>query len=237
MDDTLFHRVSRPLKNLLPVKLWSLLRNAATGFLMPVRFSWQSGHFRSSLRGTAVDREGRPIPWYTYPALQFLSGRSFTGRNILEFGAGNSTLWWAAQGAQVLALEGDEDWFVRLKSQVPTNVSLRKVSMLSREQCAGEVNDLLKAEGQFFDVIVVDGLYREQVAEIAPDWLKPDGAIICDDAESYDLFDILQNASEHRADFFGQAPGVLLPRATSIWFSSGCWLFGQKWPIRRIYNE
>ena len=35
----------------------------------------ESGWLNSMEKGEAVDKEGRPIPWITYPALDFLTPR------------------------------------------------------------------------------------------------------------------------------------------------------------------
>jgi hypothetical protein len=236
MDDTWLHRVSGPLKRLLPRSVWRGLRGVATGAFMPFRFAWQSGHFRSSLKGTAVDRFGRPIPWYTYPAVQFLQARDFRGKTVLEFGAGNSTLWWGGTGADVISLEGNPDWYRKLREGLPRNVRLELVSVASRSECEASVRALLTEIGMRFDIVIVDGLYREQMAEIAKDWVQEDGLIIGDDSESYSLFEILEGHGFSRVDFYGQAPGVILPRCTSIWFANGSWLFASQWPIRRIYK-
>jgi hypothetical protein len=236
MDDTWLHRLSHPLKRLLPRSVWRGLRGFATGVLMPFRFAWQTGHLRSSLRGTAVDRFGRALPWYSYPAIQFLQARDFHGKTVLEFGAGNSTLWWGSTGAEVISLEGDAGWFRELAIKLPRNVRLELVSVESRSACTEAVRSLLEDIGVRFDIVIVDGLYREQVAAIALDWVKEDGLIIADDSESYSLFEILKGHGFSRVDFYGQAPGVILPRCTSIWFADGCWLFDSEWPIRRIYK-
>jgi hypothetical protein len=50
-----------------------------------------SGHFRSSVNGKALSQAGVPLPWYTYPAIDFLTQRDFRGRSVLEFGGGQST--------------------------------------------------------------------------------------------------------------------------------------------------
>ena len=34
--------------------------------------AFRYGHLRTIARNECVDAEGRPIPWYTYPALEFI---------------------------------------------------------------------------------------------------------------------------------------------------------------------
>ena len=39
-----------------------------------------------------LDRNGNPIPWYTYPAIEYLSQFDYSRKTIFEFGCGNSSL-------------------------------------------------------------------------------------------------------------------------------------------------
>ena len=59
----------------------------------------------------------------------------------LEFGAGQSTLWWGKRAARVVAFEGDADWFKQLKPRVGDNVRLLPVSMDSAEACAARISE------------------------------------------------------------------------------------------------
>jgi hypothetical protein len=45
----------------------------------------------------------------------------------LEFGAGQSTLWWARQAEKVVSFEADRSWDAHLSKQIPANVSLHLV--------------------------------------------------------------------------------------------------------------
>src|SRR5204862_931313 len=120
-DWTINTTLAGKLQKLLPLRLYILLRNLAAAFLTPVLFSKRTGHFRSSLRARSVDRNGNPIPWYTYPAVDFLAGKDFNGKRILEFGAGHSTLWWMNRAAEVVGIEGSEAWVRILQTQINTN--------------------------------------------------------------------------------------------------------------------
>ena len=46
-------------------------------------------------------RNGLPIPWITYPALNFLECSTSVNSRILEFGGGASTFFWALRGNPV----------------------------------------------------------------------------------------------------------------------------------------
>src|SRR5688572_4811381 len=123
-DWTTNPRLAERLQKLLPLSVYSALRNFAAAFVTPVLFSKRTGHFRSSLRARSVDRNGHPIPWYTYPAFDFLAGKDYAGKRVLEFGAGHSTLWWMRRAAEVVGIEGSEEWVRVLQTQVDKNVTL-----------------------------------------------------------------------------------------------------------------
>ena len=90
------------MKKLFPSWLSNPVRNVVTAVLTPITTSYRTGHFRSSLKMAAVTRQGDPLPWYTYPAIDFLKDRNYAGKTVLEFGGGQSTLWWAAHAASVV---------------------------------------------------------------------------------------------------------------------------------------
>ena len=232
MSYTILQRAFAPFKKALPAWLWSPIRRIATAVITPLLFSYRSGHWRSSLRGLSLDRHGRPLPWYTYPCIEFLRVRDYTERTIVEFGAGQSTLWWAARAKRVIALEGDPQWFERIAQHMPHNVDLRLVSVKSPSECMADVNRVLAEIGiSSCDVSIIDGLWRAEMAGIALRLRTTDGLIICDNAEGYGFQEAFSASELGRVDFFGNAPGVVLAHSTSIYFGSRCFAFDPKLPI------
>jgi hypothetical protein len=86
--------------------------------------------------------------------------------------------------------------------------------------------------GQQFDVLVVDGLDRYQCAIRSLTHLKPGGAVLLDDSNGYwgpregqyPILELFRIHGFQRIDFFGYAPGVILPRGTSLFFKEGTFL-------------
>jgi hypothetical protein len=66
------------------------------------------GWFQSFQSGQSVDASGRPIPWISYAAIDFLERRIPGDAEVFEYGAGNGTLWWAERVARVDAVEHDK---------------------------------------------------------------------------------------------------------------------------------
>ncbi len=82
------------------------------------------GHALSALRGEPLDQMGRPIPWFTYPATEYINQWDLSGKTVFEFGAGNSTLYWCRQGARVVSVENNREWFNRVRAKLPAGAEL-----------------------------------------------------------------------------------------------------------------
>lgn len=194
--------------------------------LTPIAFSWSTGHFRSTFAQRAVTATGAPLPWYTYPAIDFLAANDFTQRLILEFGGGQSTLWWASRAGLVFTYEADAEWCRSLRSLVPTNVVVTS--------CRNDLADF-SVPAEHFDVVVVDGCDRFAAARQSVTLLKPGGALILDNAEgfwgpegTYPIIEMMRDLGYQRVDFYGYAPGVVRRHCTSIFFRTDCFLFAGK---------
>jgi predicted O-methyltransferase YrrM len=220
------HDWSGLLKRILPKLVWEPIRSLATCILAPIRFSVGTGHAKSSFLMQAVDRNGNPIPWYTYPAIDFLAQRNYQTKSVLEFGSGQSTFWWASRAKFVLSIEENVDWFSRIRSQVPSNVEMHHIipDILKLEQ-------FMRSRNTKFDVIIVDGNLRRQATALSFEYLKPGGALILDNADGFGLYDEIRTRDCKRIDFYGFAPGVVLRHCTSIVFVEDCFLLAADVPI------
>ncbi len=177
----------------------------------------QDGWFRSFEERAPVDRRGEPIPWYTYPAIEFLRTRVRPEMTVFEYGCGNSTLWWASHVAHVVSVEHDPDWHRRIASSVPANVTLRHVPLEPPGTYAGA----LLREGRRFDVVVIDGRERVECTSRIADGLTEGGVIVFDNAERPDYaegYAALKAQGFRRIDFIGMAPIVVDKITTSVFY-------------------
>jgi hypothetical protein len=71
----------------------------------------------------AIDNQG-PIPWITYPAKMMLERVVQPHHRVFEFGAGNSSLWWAEHVAEVVSVEHDKGWAAAIHSAAPKNLTV-----------------------------------------------------------------------------------------------------------------
>ncbi|MGD1072892.1 MAG: hypothetical protein ABSB15_22445 [Bryobacteraceae bacterium] len=175
------------------------------------------GYGRSCQTNSSVDALGEPIPWYSYPATEFLSGISFAGKKVWEYGCGNSTLWWAIRAQLVRAVESEVDWHTLVKKKLPGNASVD----LAPDRRA--YIDAIRADEFRFDVIVVDGLvtdlYRFECCVAAVDALEPGGMIILDNSDwlPRSCGWLVENGFT-QIDFNGFSPINRCPGRTSVFF-------------------
>lgn len=105
----------------------------------------------------AVDRSGKPIPWYTYPTTEFLSHLDLSNFKVFEYGSGNSTLWWSHNAGQVTSVEDDETWFNTIRS----SLNAQNVNCFFEKDAIKY--SAMASNG--FDIFIVDGKHRRACLE------------------------------------------------------------------------
>jgi Methyltransferase domain len=186
--------------------------------LLAARVLWRDyAHFRTVVSRSAVDREGNPLPWYTYPAIEFLSQLDFRDRSVFEFGSGNSTLFWAAVARRVVSVEDDENWYHSVRSRVPDNAELVLETDLA------EFPGVLPRCSEKFDVVVVDGPARGRTrlkcARAALRAINSGGVIILDNSDWLpESSRVLRDGGLLQVDMTGFAPICAHVQTTSLFF-------------------
>jgi hypothetical protein len=172
------------------------------------------GWLRSRLASECLDAQAKPIPWYTYPAIEYLSKIDWTGLSIFEFGSGNSSLWWAERAKTVTSVEFNLQWFERVRARLPQNA---KVLYKPDPQ------DYIHSLQAGYDVIVIDGLThnygRLRCAEQAIAAVPPHGLIILDNADCLPRStNLLRSQGLLEIDFAGIYPLNTEAGVTSLFF-------------------
>jgi hypothetical protein len=193
------------------------------------RSSWKAaqvlwfdyGHLQSVRRCQSIDNSGEAIPWYTYPAVEFLKQFDYAGKAIFEYGSGNSTTFWSLRAASVVSVEDREDWVARLRPALPENVSLRYEPDIRRYP------DVIHEYTHGFDIIIVDGLGRARTrmkcAKAALQHLNPGGMVILDNSDCLQgTAALLREADLLQIDMSGFAPIAAQTQTTSLFFHRQC---------------
>jgi hypothetical protein len=182
-------------------------------------FLSESGWLRSVWEQRSVDKEGKPLPWMTYPVIAFLSPRLRPEFALFEYGAGGSTRWWSERVGSVVSCEHDPAWYAEVLEGLPANVTLRHVP-LEGEAYARQVTQC----GRSFDLVVIDGRDRVNCARHALSALSPVGVIVWDNSERThyeDGYRLLMEAGFRRLDFHGMSPLNTYGSTTSIFYRAG----------------
>lgn len=192
-----------------------MLKKLASALITPILFSYKTGHFKSAINQKAISNTGSAIPWLTYPAIDFLQRRDFSNSDILEFGGGQSTVYWSHVANSVTCFEENHTWskYIDLNTGENTSVILTKGH---KDEQVDFINSTLKNINRTFDVIIIDGLHRAPLFETAVKMLNRHGMIICDNAEGYGFHDQWCRFNLLRVDFYGFAPGVHRQHLTTL---------------------
>jgi hypothetical protein len=177
------------------------------------------GYFRSVAAHHCADAQGRPLPWYTYPSIEYLSQLDFSEKRVFEYGSGQSTLYWAAQARSVCSVEHNETWCEKVRLGAPTNCTI------VLRQDPGEYCRAIDEFPQAFDVIVIDGALKGRLdcAQRAVKRLAPGGIIVLDNSNWLPrTATYLRDEGYLQVDFTGFGPAGVWTWTTSIYFDRTC---------------
>ena len=181
------------------------------------------GWLRSMLCGEAVDAGGSPIPWITYPALDFLVERVSADWAVFEYGTGNSTLWWGARVARLVSCEHDKEWYAAFQGKVTHAANITYILRRAKGGSTAYGEEIGNYPGQF-DVLVIDGRDRVNCARHGLAALRPGGVVIWDNSDRQEYLEgyrLLAAAGFRRLDFWGPGPLATRRWCTSIFYREG----------------
>lgn len=197
------------MKSLLSLRTWHGIRTH-----LLTQYDWNST--RKSRRSTY---EGMPIPWWTYSAVEFIDQVIPSSSLILEFGGGNSTLFWANRGNPSLTLEADSRWHTLISASISKSSQKNQVVHVD----LGNPKAICDVIGsRTFDLAVIDGGdNRSLIADIAKRFLGETGMILWDNSERLEYqstIKLLHATGWNSLDFFGISPINAYASKTSLFF-------------------
>lgn len=181
----------------------------------------ENGWVKSMAEGLPVSKSGDPIPWYTYPAIDFLDNSLRPDVSVFEYGSGHSTIWYAERVKDVVGVEHSPEWAEIVQSQLPE--SGRVVMQSEKHSYINEVDNHAPV-----DLVVIDGEYRPDCIAPAMDALSSEGIIILDDYHLltsdreyvYDAteYDTLLNSDFRVLPFYGPKALANRKRCTAFFY-------------------
>jgi hypothetical protein len=137
---------------MIPKKIQKCIQNLHKQASIFKTLAQNYGQWKTIRSSSSVDKNGLPIPWYTYPTIEFLSHLDFSSFRVFEYGSGNSTFWWAQRSKQVTSVESDEFFYKQIRRKLKRqNVEIH-LEIDSQKYFTKATND--------FEVFIVDGKYR-----------------------------------------------------------------------------
>lgn len=159
------------------------------------------GFVQSAEANRPLDARGRPLPLYTYPAIEYLDQFDLSQKSVFEFGAGASTLYWMERARRVVSVESDRVWCQSLRPLLKPHVELRLEE-------GDEFPFCIEEYAERFDLIVVDGAgYRYDCATAALGKRAEGGMIVLDNADWHpQTAAVLRKAGLLQVDMSGFKP-------------------------------
>ncbi|HET6513953.1 MAG TPA: hypothetical protein VFG09_02250 [Thermodesulfovibrionales bacterium] len=175
------------------------------------------GWFKSFKEEISVDANGNPLPWITYPSIEFLSKRINSNMSVFEYGSGGSTVWWASRVKDIVSVEHNKEWYRKTLTSVPVNVKLHYIELDYGRAYSEKISEYKNT----FDIVVIDGRDRVNCAKNSIAALKPEGVIIWDnsDREEYsEGYQFLLENGFRKIEFIGLAPICPFKAETAIFY-------------------
>jgi len=204
-------------------RLWQIITRMGT-FFHPryIRDTFQCyeileydlGHLNSVRSNACIDQENKPIPWYTYPAIEYLNQFDFSGKTVFEYGCGNSSLYWGRIAKQVISVDDNQEWYNKIKNQIVAPNELHFTDNKDRYPA------FIGRYDRKFDIIVIDGNMRFRCAQRAVENISRTGIIILDNSDWYThTAEFLRTTGFLQIDMTGFGPINRYIWTTSIFIS------------------
>jgi len=116
------------------------------------------------------------LPWLTFDAVARLDGLLQQGWRMVEFGSGMSTRWFADRVSTVHSIEHARSWHDRIATSLPANVRYE----LRSGPAYYDLSDY--ADGSL-DIVVVDGIDRDECVSAALPKIRPGGWLYLDNSD------------------------------------------------------
>lgn len=142
-------------------------------------YLYRRGWQESLIEKKIIDQKGEPLPWLSYPAIDFLKYYLPVDACVFEYGAGYSTNFYARNYQRVVSVEDNHEWYQKVQSSI---VGLQNALVSLARNKEEFVNAIEKTETKF-DLVVVDGSWRNECVLKGLEYLNENGILVIDDAD------------------------------------------------------
>jgi hypothetical protein len=210
------------------MNLWSVIKQPAAALLHLLDLHGlyslrrggpllEDGWFRSYREKASVDASGSPLPWITYPAIEFIRRRIKPEMSVFEYGSGGSTTWWANQVNTVVSVEHDRTWFEKLQQTPHPRVKAYQIDLVY----GGAYSRKILEFESCFDVVVIDGRDRVNCLKNCRAALRPTGVVVLDNSDCPEYAEgvnFLLTGGFRKIEFVGLFPMTTNKGETAIFY-------------------
>lgn len=135
------------------------------------------------------EETGELYPWYVKPALELLDSMDLKDKIVYEYGVGDSSLWWAKRCKKLYGVESNPYWANIVNKKIGDIATIRcnpnfikyteDFKAIDTKDPELYINDILKHKVKF-DIVIIDGLDREECVEPAISCMKSNSVLIYD---------------------------------------------------------
>lgn len=127
------------------------------------------------------------MPWISYRMIHLLDRFIQPSSQVLEFGAGMSTLWFATRCKHIVSIESDPVWYEIVSRELVRKGLAHKVTLLLRTN--KDYSDLSVFQDGVFDFCLVDGIYRSECVRNTIPKMKLGGWLYLDNVDATENLD------------------------------------------------
>jgi predicted O-methyltransferase YrrM len=132
------------------------------------------------------------VPWIAPAAVEFLEGYLKPSDQMLEFGSGRSTLWFAERVHHITSVEHNPDWHRQVSSKIAekgySNISYFLHPRQADAIAPGQSDYVLVSKSippASLNVVLVDGIYRAQCVLHSLPLIMAGGILVIDNVNRY----------------------------------------------------
>ncbi len=201
---------------------------------------FKSGYFRSVLFNKPCNKNGDPLPFLTYPFIEYIYDLNISNAKMLEFGGGFSTLFFASRVREIYTVEpnfNNNSWFSFLQKEISKSKNKERIKLfgvdlpsryenysewvkLVNERTLEVIDKILSETKNSFDIVLIDGwgFQRKWIANYIVSSLSEGGLIIVDNTYNCPQCAFtLRELGFNQINFKGYAPSTHRD-CTSIFF-------------------
>ena len=167
------------------------------------------------------------------PFIEFLKNRLNKNITVFEYGGGNSTIWFAKYVKNIISVENDQSWVEHINKFLPSNAQLlyRDTHNISYSDLSfapigkpSSYSQTINETKQKYDIIIIDGVDRNNCIVNSLQNLSDIGIIIVDNFEFKDkksvALNVLYDKGFKTIEFWGLSPMIFNQSCTTVFYKA-----------------